>query len=168
MQQNLFTRNVIIAAVASFLVGGIFGFMFGNMRGYAAREAEVREAQAKTDELLTRIRTIYPAAEKITSVSGTILEIKEESFVVETPVATDLPPLPEERALERHTVLVTADTNMGEIVYPDNASAGAPDVPESRELTFSDLREGDMVTVLSADDIRTTEPFIATSIERVR
>lgn len=181
---------VVVAAILSLGVGGYVGYSLGVRSsdaqfkaGHAAGWDEAKKKVASTG--------IFAAGLAMTTLSGTIEEIKSDSLIVRVPQLVRNPlaepaPLLRTIVIGKDTKIVATvpkspaeqqkqmdDYNEAQKKFSDALMSGqknvtpppTPPAPYSeKELKLSEIEKGASVVVQSADDVTSAESIVAVSI----
>ena len=138
MKNNL----IIIILVILIFVSGIGGYFLG--------QNSMKEYKAIVDQL-------YPNTEEVFEISGEITEINGNSITIETSSLQTY--LPNE---EIKTELIIINIDDKTVIY---SSDFYPETDETKKMiSFSRLSAGDIIKVLSSENIKGKDQIIATEI----
>jgi hypothetical protein len=105
------------------------------------------------------LNSLFPEQKEIFSIGGIITSINANSFVVETnSLQQNLP-----NSNEVQTDKITVNINEQTQIYRMTFSIGNPESEETA-ISFSDLSEGNEVSVVSSENIKGKTEIIAASI----
>lgn len=148
----------IIVLILVFLVGGVIGYYVGMEKGKAV----------ENEKLGGLVDLVFPKPpEKISSVSGMVTAIEGTSFTLETGDPDDYLPHTDgtpQKKINRE-VRILPDTK---ILLIDSTKIDAQGNPSITNMSASEIKTGDALTVRTGANIRTESSFDATQIEIVK
>ena len=153
--------GVLICLVIA-LGAGALAFSYGKQVGReAAREGAKDEVRKILDNAFP------PPPEQIFTLSGEIKELVGGTIVFEINDPSDY--LPHADGTPRNKQIRRADMRSGTayflVDYTKPTPSGDPSVSS---ISFSDLKIGNRITVKSAENVKTTERFVASEVRRVK
>lgn len=142
--------NKIILIIILVLAVGIAGYFIGK-----------NQSQQEVDRLTEIVEMTYPEPDEVISrISGVVKNVQGATIYLEA----DNPEryLPNSKKPEKVTKYVSI-SNQTNITTIDSSTES--DNPKTSEMSISDIKEGDEVTVISEENIRTSQKFQATEIK---
>lgn len=154
-------KSPVLAAVAFFVIGCVFGFLFGRLAGMAEQGADILKLKPLID-------LAYPQPPaNMTSMTGTVQGIYGATIALEVDDPSDY--LPHLDNTPRKKLTRSADTSsQTKYVLVDYHKLDFKGNPKITSFTLSDLKVGDVITVRSNQNLRSTEKFDATEVQLVR
>lgn len=147
----------VIVAVA-LVVGIAAGFLIG-------KQVYERSADREIDRLSAIVDYVYPKpSETITSVSGIVMGIHGSTITLEINALDDYLPILDERERRKETRYAnfSSTTNFIETKVSERNELG---LPPTSPITINEIEVGDVVRVVSEQNIRNLKEFEATRIE---
>lgn len=164
--------KIITYIVGALLLGLIGGYYIGSTSGYSSGHlAGYEKARGEIKTRLEDQRIVEPTPEDVRIISGNIVSIEDNKFIIESRLPYD-PTLPEgeqSRTITK-TVLVTPATEITIRTVEANKEqpkAGEPFRPfivRNSKIDFQSLKVSDPVIVESAENIAGKPTFEAVSV----
>lgn len=170
--------------VVSFVVGITVGFMVGRNYSFTGGTITGGGSVAEMEQKIEKAKKFFPSIPDIRSVSGTIEEVKDGSFILKTSFSMN----PFEDLPEKREVVVTSSTKIVRITQKDQKTfqkeveasqksfksgnkPGKQTEPVSfpmpfieKEITLQDLKVGDQVSVGAGENIKEKVKFEAVRV----
>ncbi len=155
-------KTLTLSIVVALIVGGVVGYFVGSLSGFEKGKTTQQEKLGGLVDL------VFPKPpEMIRSASGIITAVNGSSLSLEIGDPEDY--LPHTDGTQQKKVVRTATlTPSTKILLIDSTQIDAQGNPKITELSATDLKVGDAVTVRTDKNIRTETSFDAQQIEMVK
>jgi len=170
-KKNIYIISAVAVLVAVALVFLLIGLKFGKLTEKKAWQVEISKKQEEIKNLQSFLEIFFPPLpEEIYNLSGKVTETKDNAINVEAQIRVSRFPLPGGAETEKQNikVIITDQTKITE--FDLNLNPLLPDgkIRPETILNFSDIKAGDDVSVVSAENIKGKKEISASQVQIIR
>ncbi|HUV81430.1 MAG TPA: hypothetical protein VMW21_02920 [Patescibacteria group bacterium] len=162
-------KNIGVLAVVG-LIFLLTGFGLGKSLQKQAEPAQSTDNQQEIDWLKSQLEVFYPSLpEEVFRLSGNVVQKQDESLTMEAYVRVSQFPLPEGKESEKQIINVklSGETEIYrlELIVDPLLLEGAVEPFKKLALRFEDIKIGDLITVVSGENIKDRKEIMVKEIQ---